>query len=183
MLLYVLFCIFHLFSVNNMCERSLNYMKKLILLSVVALVFFSGCGSESDAGGAGMSQEQQMKAQYSDDNLSFDIPASWQKNFKAVTRDVGSSGNTYPQTDFYYTEGNRDIRLMSIGKFTRDQWDKMKNDGKVGDDAMLGNSADNAHVYSIFYEDHDYIEDGALKESLKKIKSEAEEMRDKMKIK
>ncbi len=158
-------------------------MKKIVFFFLAALFLFAGCGTEKDAGGAALSQEQQMKAQYDDDNLSFDIPQSWQKNFKAVTRDVGSSGNTYPQTDFYYTEGDRDIRMMSIGKFTREQWEKMKSDGKVNNDSMLGKSADDSHVYSIFYEDHDYIEDGTLRDSLKKIRSEAEAMRNKLTIK
>lgn len=156
-------------------------MKKFLLPLIALLLVFASCGEE-DAGGAAMPNNQQTMAKYSDDNLSFDIPESWQKNFKAVTRDVGSSGDTYPQTDFYYTENDRDIRLMSVGKFTREQWDKMKKDGKVGDDSILGKSKDGNHVFSVFYEDHDYIEDGALKESLGKIRQEAEALRDKMMI-
>ncbi len=156
-------------------------MKKIIFPILALLLIFTAC-SEEDAGGASMPNNQQTMAKYSDDNLSFDIPESWQNNFKAVTRDVGSSGDTYPQTDFYYTENDRDIRLMSVGKFTREQWEKMKKDGKVGDDSILGESGDGKHVFSVFYEDHDYIEDGALKESLGKIKKEAESLRDKMMI-
>ena len=167
-----MFCIFCLFPANIIFALALSFL------------FLAGCGADEEgAGGAAMPQNQQTMAQYSDDNLSFDIPESWQKNFKAVTRDVGSSGNTYPQTDFYYTEGERDIRLMSIGKFTKEQWDKMKSDGKVSDDAILGRNTDNTHVYSVFYEDHDYIEDGKLRDSLNKIRGEAEKLRDKMKIK
>lgn len=156
-------------------------MKKFLFPLIALLLIFTACGEE-DAGGAAMPNNQQTMAKYSDDNLSFDIPESWQKNFKAVTRDVGSSGDTYPQTDFYYTENDRDIRLMSVGKFTREQWDKMKKDGKVGDDSILGESGDGKHVFSVFYEDHDYIEDGALKDSLGKIRKEAEALREKMMI-
>lgn len=156
-------------------------MKKIIFPLIALLLLFASCGEE-DAGGASMANNQQTMAKYSDDNLSFDIPESWQKNFKAVTRDVGASGDTYPQTDFYYTEGERDIRLMTIGKFTREQWEKMKADGKVGDDSMLGESGDKKHVYSVFFEDHDYIEDSALRDSLGKIRSEAENLRGKMMI-
>ena len=58
----------------------------------------------------------------------------------------------------------------------------VKKDGKVGDDSILGQSGDGKHVFSVFYEDHDYIEDGALKESLGKIRQEAEALRDKMMI-
>lgn len=160
-------------------------MKKIIFALLAFCFLFASCGEETGTtdAGASMAQNQQTMAKYSDDNLSFDIPESWQKNFKAVTRDVGSSGNTYPQTDFYYTEGDRDIRLMTVGKFTRDQWDKMMSDGKVSDSAMLGESGDKKHVYSIFYEDHDYIEDNMLKDALGKIRGEAEAMRDKMTIK
>ena len=160
-------------------------MKKIILPLLAFCFLFASCGEETGTtdAGASMAQNQQTMAKYSDDNLSFDIPESWQKNFKAVTRDVGSSGNTYPQTDFYYTEGDRDIRLMTVGKFTRDQWDKMMSDGKVSDSSMLGESGDKKHVYSIFYEDHNYIEDNMLKDALTKIKGEAEMLRDKMTIK
>ena len=159
-------------------------MKKIIPLLLAFCFLFAGCGEKTaNDAGASMAQNQQTMAKYSDDNLSFDIPESWQKNFKAVTRDVGSSGNTYPQTEFYYTEGERDIRLMSIGKFTREQWDKMMSDGKVSDSSKLGESADKKHVYSIFYEDHNYIEDNMLKDALGKIRGEAEAMRDKMTIK
>ena len=156
-------------------------MKKIIFPLIALLLLFASCGEE-DAGGASMANNQQTMAKYSDDNLSFDIPESWQKNFKAVTRDVGAAGDTYPQTDFYYTEGERDIRLMTIGQFTREQWEKMKADGKVGDDSMLGESGDKKHVYSVFFEDHDYIEDSALRDSLGKIRSEAENLRGKMMI-
>ena len=156
-------------------------MKKFLFPLIALLLIFTACGEEN-AGGAAMPNNQQTMAKYSDDNLSFDIPESWQKNFKAVTRDVGSSGDTYPQTDFYYTENDRDIRLMSVGKFTREQWDKMKKDGKVGDDSILGESGDGKHIFSVFYEDHDYIEDGALKDSLGKIRKEAEALREKMMI-
>lgn len=156
-------------------------MKKIILPLIALLLILTACG-EKDAGGAEMPGNQQTMAKYTDDNLSFDIPESWQKNFKAVTRDVGSSGDTYPQTEFYYTEGDRDIRLMSVGKFTREQWEKMKKDGKVGDDAILGESKDGKHVFSVFYENHDYIEDGALRDALGKVKQEAEALRDKMMI-
>ncbi len=160
-------------------------MKNFIFAFLAFCFLLAGCGEETGTtdAGASMAQNQQTMAQYSDDNLSFDIPASWQNNFKAVTRDVGSSGNTYPQTDFYYTEGDRDIRLMTVGKFTRDQWDKMMSDGKVSDSSMLGESSDKKHVYSIFYEDHNYIEDNMLKDALGKIRGEAEAMRDKMTIK
>ena len=156
-------------------------MKKIILPLIALLLILTAC-SEKDAGGAEMPTNQQTMAKYSDDNLSFDVPESWQNNFKAVTRDVGSSGDTYPQTEFYYTEGERDIRLMSVGKFTREQWEKMKKDGKVGDDSILGESKDGKHVFSVFYENHDYIEDGALKDTLGKIRQEAENLRDKMMI-
>lgn len=156
-------------------------MKKFLFPLIAFLLIFTACG-EDDAGGAARQDNQQTMAKYSDDNLSFDIPESWQNNFKAVTRDVGSSGDTYPQTDFYYTENDRDIRLMSVGKFTGEQWEKMKKDGKVGDDSILGKSKDGKHVFSVFYEDHDYIEDGALRDTLVGIRKDAEALRDKMMI-
>ena len=156
-------------------------MKKIIFPLIALLLLFASCGEE-DAGGASMANNQQTMAKYSDDNLSFDIPESWQKNFKAVTRDVGAAGDTYPQTDFYYTDGSRDILLMSIGKYTRDQWENLKKTGEDLKDAMLGESGDKNHVYSIRYENHDYIEERDLRDMLNSLKAEAQKLRDKIKI-
>ena len=157
-------------------------MKKFLIPLLFALLILGACGKKNEPAAPEMTNGAQMSSKYSDDNLSFDIPESWQKNFKAVTRDVGSSGNTYPQTEFYYTEGERDIRLMTIGKFTREQWEKMKRDGKVGDDTILGESEDEKHIFSVLYENHDYIEDTPLRDTLGKIKKEAMALRDKIMI-
>lgn len=140
-------------------------------------------GDTSASGGTNTNATGERISMYDKDGLSFEIPEAWQQNFKAVTREAGSSGNTYPQTDFYYTEGERDIRLMSIGKYTREQWENLKKNTKDAEKAMLGESADKNHVYSVYYENHDYIEDKDLKDILSGIRSKAEEMRDKIKIK
>ncbi|MBR5542818.1 MAG: hypothetical protein IKU65_01815 [Oscillospiraceae bacterium] len=160
-------------------------MKKLIVPLLLIAVLFTSCGekasenaTDSPVGNASPGGEK--VASYNEGGISFDVPEMWQQNFKAVTRDAGSSGNTYPQTEFYYTENGRDIRLMSIGKFTRDQWEQMKKNGEVSDDAMIGESKDKNHIYSVFYEDHDYISDNALKDTLGKIRGEAEKLRDKI---
>lgn len=163
-------------------------MKKLIIPVLLMTLIFCSCGDRASENGADSPVENSAPggeriSMYDEEDLSFDIPEAWQKNFKAVTRDVGSSGNTYPQTDFYYTEGERDIRLMSIGKYTREQWENLKKIGQNVEDAMLGESADKNHVYSIYYENHDYIEDKDLKDILTGIRTEAEKMRDKIKIK
>lgn len=159
-------------------------MKKTVSMLLLASLFiFAGCENEMGAGGASMTQDTSMTARYDDDNMSFDVPEAWQKNFKAVTRQAGSSGDTYPQTEFYYTEGDRDIRMMTIGKFTREQWDKMKDNGKVSNNTLFGESPDKKHVYSIYFEDHDYIEDSKLRDALGKLKGEAEMLKDKMKFK
>ena len=163
-------------------------MKKLILPLLAFMLVFASCGENTSGKGENnmvdsANTNTQMKTTYDEGGVSFEIPESWQKNFKAVTREAGSSGNTYPQTDFYYTEGERDIRLMSIGKFTREQWDRMKKDGEVGDDAILGNSKEGDHIYSIFYENHDYIKDEPLRKKLGQIKTEAEKIRQKMMVK
>jgi len=162
-------------------------MKKILFVLIASLLLFASCADKASENSGDTPVENSAPggeriAMYDKDGLSFDVPEAWQQNFKAVTREVGSTGNTYPQTDFYYTDGSRDIRLMTIGKFTREQWEKMKADGKVGDDSMLGESGDKKHVYSVFFEDHVYIEDSALRASLGKIRSEAENLRDKMMI-
>ena len=164
-------------------------MKKFILPFLLFALLFSSCGEKAseNSGDAQMNapgQNVQRVSSYDSDGISFDVPEMWQNNFKAVTRNVGSTDNTYPQTEFYYTKNGREVRLMSIGKFTRDQWEKMKKDGAVSDDATIGESADKKHVYSIFYEDHDYIkDDDELKETLTKLKDEATKIRDKIMIK
>lgn len=163
-------------------------MKKIIIPLLAITLLFCSCRDKAsenagDTSAKGDAPSAQSIAAYDENGISFDIPEMWQKNFKAVTRDAGSAGNTYPQTDFYYTEGERDIRLMSIGKFTRDQWENLKKTEKSAEDAMLGESADKKHVYSIFYENHDYINESGLRDTLNKIKGEAEKLRDKIMIK
>ncbi|MBQ8004034.1 MAG: hypothetical protein IJ299_02970 [Oscillospiraceae bacterium] len=164
---------------------------KLVLPVLAIAVLFCACRDKAsdNAGDTSASGEKAPVASgdrismYDEGGLSFDIPEAWQQNFKAVTREAGSSGNTYPQTDFYYTEGERDIRLMSIGKYTREQWENLKKTTKDAENAMLGESPDKKHVYSVYYENHDYIEDKGLKDILTGIRQKAEEMRDKIKIK
>ncbi len=170
-----------------MCEVIYN-MKKFIAPILMLMLLLCSCGDNASENAADSPVENSAPggeriAVYDENDVSFDVPESWQNNFKAVTREVGSAGNTYPQTDFYYTEGERDIRLMSIGKFTREQWDNLKKTEQNAEDALLGESGDKKHVYSIFYENHDYIEDSGLKETLGKIKGEAEKLRDKIMIK
>lgn len=170
-----------------MCEVIYN-MKNFIAPILVLMLLLCSCGDNASENAADSPVENSAPggeriAVYDENDVSFDVPEAWQNNFKAVTREVGSAGNTYPQTDFYYTEGERDIRLMSIGKFTREQWDNLKKTEQKAEDALLGESGDKKHVYSIFYENHDYIEDSGLKETLGKIKGEAEKLRDKIMIK
>lgn len=167
-------------------------MKKFIIPALLILALFAGCmnnaadNSAADTGtetSSSAAPEGEKITLYDSDGISFDIPEAWQQNFKAVTREAGSSGNTYPQTEFYYTDGNRDIRLMTIGKFTREQWDKLKSEMKDAESALLGESADKKHVYSLSYENHDYITEAPLKETLAKLKAEAEKIRDKISVK
>ncbi len=167
-------------------------MKKLIIPLLLVIALFAGCmNSAGDKSAAESGTDSPANADpkgekitlYDSDGISFDIPEAWQQNFKAVTREAGSTGNTYPQTEFYYTDGNRDIRLMTIGKFTREQWDKLKKETKHAESALLGESEDKNHVYSLTYENHDYITEAPLKETLAKLKSEAEKIRDKIKVK
>ena len=167
-------------------------MKKLIVPLLLVLALFAGCmntaggNSAAETGNdspANANPKGEKITLYDSDGISFDIPEAWQQNFKAVTREAGSTGNTYPQTEFYYTDGNRDIRLMTIGKFTREQWDKLKGETKDAENALLGESADKKHVYSLTYENHDYIKEASLKETLAKLKGEAEKIKDKIKIK
>lgn len=170
-------------------------MKKCIIPMLLILALLAGCmsgcmNSAADASSKKTGTEtsaDQGKGEkitlYDSDGISFDIPEAWQQNFKAVTREAGSSGNTYPQTEFYYTDGNRDIRLMTIGKFTREQWDKLKAETKDAENALLGESADKKHVYSLSFENHDYITEASMKEMLGKLRTEAEKLRDKIKVK
>lgn len=163
-------------------------MKKILFLILSSAILFASCTDMTAGDQNGGTAANNVKpsgervSMYDKDGLSFDIPESWQQNFKAVTREVGSAGNTYPQTDFYYTANGRDIRLMSIGKYTREQWDSLKSKGEDVKDAMLGESADKKNVYSIYYENHDYIKEKDLSDVLAKIKGEAEKLRDKIKI-
>ena len=56
--------------------------------------------------------------------------------------------------------------------------------GIVHMDILLGETEDKNHVYSIRYENHDYIDmKDEIRETIDKIKKEAENLRDKIKIK
>ena len=61
---------------------------------------------------------------------------------------------------------------------------KLKGTGEEVKDMLLGESEDKKHVYSIRYENHDYIDaKDEIKETIDGIKKEAEKLRDKIKIK
>lgn len=160
-------------------------MKKIILMTALSLVMLTSCGEQPQNQPADTPSENtgERMTLYDKDGVTFDIPSSWQSNFKAVTREVGSSGNTYPQTDFYYTKNGRDIRVMSIGKFSREQWDNLKKTEQGAEDALLGESEDKKSVYSLFYENHDYINDKELKGVLDEIKTDAEKIRENIMVK
>ena len=164
-------------------------MKKILILIPVMSLFLFGCADKAsenaaDTPSGNVNPDDKVVRTYDEAGLSFDIPESWRENFKAVTRDVGNGGNTYPQTDFYYSKDNRDILMMSVGKYTREQWDKLKATGEEVKDTLLGETEDKNHVYSIRYENHDYIDmKDEIRETIDKIKKEAENLRDKIKIK
>ena len=172
-------------------------MKKSILVfSLVLIVALCACGkkdmgSASGDNGGAVSPEnsghgslaEKVTESYEDDMISFDVPKSWQKNFKSVTREAGSSGNTYMKTDFYYTVGEQDIMVMSVGRFTNEQWEALKKSEKGAEAAKLGESKDKKYVYTVFFEKHDYIEDRDLLGKLSSVSEEAQAIRDKINVK
>ncbi|MBE6913018.1 MAG: hypothetical protein E7473_10890 [Ruminococcaceae bacterium] len=164
-------------------------MKKITICLIAMMLVLCGCSKKAsenagDTPAENMKPDDSVVKAYDKDGLSFDIPESWRQNFKAVTTQVGSGEGAYPQTDFYYTKDNRDVLMMSVGKYTREQWEKLKGTGEEVKDMLLGESEDKKHVYSIRYENHDYIDaKDEIKETIDGIKKEAEKLRDKIKIK
>ena len=176
-------------------------MKKTILLALallLALVMFGGCGedgkienkpsndsasTDDQAGGNNQMDGQDSMMKYDADWLSFDVPDSWRKNFKSVTSEVGSGDNKYKKTDFFYSEGERDINIMSVGRFTKQQWEDLKKKDPKTEEAKLGESKAGDYVYSIFYENHDYVEDSELREILKNIRNDATSLRSAIRLK
>ncbi len=171
-------------------------MKKIVSLMLVLMIFLLGaCGEDgkvenmpsNDSGKVDNDDNMMLDmpmgesiARYDEGGISFDVPKSWQKNFKAVTNDVGSGENKYTKTDFLYNHGERDIMIMSVGRFTKSQWENMKKKDPKAEEAKLGETND--YVYSVFYENHDYIEDGELKEILKNVRGEATSLRSTIKL-
>ncbi len=172
-----------------MTAKELIIMKKILVPFIAMAIILCGCADKASENAAdtpaeNMTPNNSVMRAYDKDGLSFDIPESWQKNFKAVTKNAGSTNNAYPQTDFYYTKDNRDVLMMSVGKYTREQWDKLKASGENVEDMLLGETPDKKHVYSIRYENHDYIDmKDEIKETIDGIKKEAEKLRDKITIK
>ena len=164
-------------------------MRKFFIYLAATALFLSGCSDKASENAADTPAENtkpqtSVMSTYDKDGLSFDIPESWRENFKAETRTVGTGEESYPQTDFYYTKDGRDVLMMSVGKYTREQWDKIKSTGEEVEDMLLGETEDKNNVYSIRYENHDYIDaKDEIKETIDGIKKEAEKLRDKIKIK
>ncbi len=177
-------------------------MKKTVAV-VLSLMLFAlgGCGEDGkienqpsenspNTGDQGSNMMSDMMSdmqsgegvlKYDEGGVSFDVPASWQKNFKAVTNEVGSGDNKYTKTDFLYNHGERDIMVMSVGRFTKAQWEEMKKREPKTEEAKLGETND--YVYSVFYENHDYVDDDELRDILKKVRDEASSLRSTIKLK
>ena len=167
-------------------------MKKIsLILALVLVISLCACGKKAEentdtpspAPEAMNGTAEKLTQSYDDDMLSFDVPESWQKNFKAVTREAGSSGNTYMKTDFYYTQGEQDIMMMSVGRFSKDQWEALKKAEKGAEAAKLAESKDGKYVYTIFFEKHDYITDKDLLGALSSVSEEAQAIRNKINVK
>ncbi len=172
-------------------------MKKVVLISLALLLvflMFGSCGNAEDGKIENSTSENSGTVENKNDNtgkdsimkydengISFDVPESWRDNFKSVSKDVGTGEDKYTKTDFIYNLGERDILVMSVGRFTKPQWEKLKKSQPDAEGAKLGETKD--HVYSIFYENHDYIEDNELRDILKKVRDEATSLRSTINIK
>ncbi len=174
-------------------------MKRIALISLALLLvflMFGGCGNAEDgkienstSENSGMVENKNDNTgkdsimKYDENGISFDVPESWRDNFKSVSKDVGTGEDKYTKTDFIYNLGERDILVMSVGRFTKPQWEKLKKSQPDAEDAKLGESKSGEYVYSIFYEDHDYIEDDELEDILENVRREATSLRSTINIK
>ena len=139
----------------------------------------SQADDENQSGG----QDGQKIEKYDENDLQFDVPESWQSNFLAVFNEYNKDKIDYfTTTEFYYNYGDTPVPVMSISRFSKDQWEQLKGNNENADEKKLGESKDGAYVYTINYSELEYFQDQDDKAKFDQVKKDAKDLRDKIKI-
>ena len=116
---------------------------------------------------------------YSENDVEFEIPESWQNNFQADFQEHNQDSKQYFTTiDFYYTTSGEPLKIMTIGRFSKEAWDALTAQGQGAEEKKLGESKDGAWIYTLNFEEYDYSSDSQYKQ----VKSDAKNLKDKIKI-
>lgn len=117
---------------------------------------------------------------YSENDVEFDVPESWQKNFRAVVNQHNENTNQgYSTIDFYYsTNANSPYKIMTIGRFPKAVWETVSKNTEGAEEKRLGASKDGEWIYSLNFETEPLSQDQGYLTA----KADAEKLKDKIKI-
>jgi len=135
-------------------------------------------GDKNNAG-TGENGMNMATTRYSENDIEFDVPQSWQNNFLAKYDDVAdSAGNAYSTIDFYYSTAETPYKIMTIARFPKDSWAAITQSNAEAEKKKLGESKDGEWIYSLNYEADELSND----EGYLAVKKDVEELKDKIKI-
>lgn len=117
---------------------------------------------------------------YSENNVEFDVPENWQKNFMAQMDEhkaPDASLGSYSTINFYYTGSASPTKVMTIGRFPKDSWAALNEQTPEAAQKKLGESTDGKWIYSLSFE-----ENASQDQAYMDIMTEARKLKDKIKI-
>lgn len=136
--------------------------------------------NNQDNSAGNMQNASSPVTRYSENNVEFDVPENWQKNFMAKMDEheaPDASLGSYSTINFYYTGSASPTKVMTIGRFPKDSWAALNEQTPEAAQKKLGESTDGKWIYSLSFE-----ENASQDQAYMDIMTEARKLKDKIKI-
>lgn len=168
-------------------------MKLRFVCALLAFVLVAGCSPKeapnTDAPEQGQQEEMQdtptsnVTQEFAEHGLSFTVPETWAGNeFSVQFDEMKNEGASYDTRTFYATVDGIRTPIAMVSRFAKEQWDRLVSADASAEKVKLGESRDGKYVYTYLVKNDITPESDTGRDLLDKLRKEAEELKDKIKI-